>query len=330
MKGKSLLSIDPYRIFNIKPKQFESLALEVFQYQQNHNPIYKAFVEALGIDDRLVQSLNEIPLMPVEFFKNFEIKTGKFTPEITFLSSGTTGMSRSKHLIKDVHFYKASFLGCFEHFFGQIDDFLILAFLPNYIEQGHSSLVHMMSEMINQSKNTDSGFYDHKENKWMDVLDRNSGHKKILIFGVSFALLDISENLNKQINSNIILMETGGMKGRRKEIVREELHEKLKESFGLKNICSEYGMTEIMSQAYSKGDGIFNCAPWMKVLTKSITDPFENQFGNRGKIGIIDLANIHSCSFIQTHDLGKVYPSGRFEIIGRADNSDLRGCNLMY
>lgn len=317
-------------IFSVGKESFDSLALQLFDYQSKHNKVYKKYLDLLGIDPKTIKLVADIPLLPIEFFKSFEIKTENFTPELIFLSSGTNDMGRSKHFVKNGRLYEKSFLTCYGYFFGQIKDTLVIAFLPNYLEQGNSSLVYMTKELIRRSQNKNSGFYDFREKNWSTVLHETSKEQKIMILGVSYALLDLAEKFPIQLPKNSILIETGGMKGRRKEMVREEMHQKLKEAFGLQKIHSEYGMTEILSQAYSLGKGLFSCPPWMKVVCKNIYDPLGENTNKKGRLGIIDLANVHSCSFLQTNDLGIIYPNGMFEVLGRTDHSDLRGCNLMY
>ncbi|MBC8147517.1 MAG: acyl transferase [Bacteroidetes bacterium] len=318
-------------IFSIKTlKDFNDLAIEIFFYQYEENEIYRKFVENLSIELNSIKHFQQIPFLPIEFFKSHDIVSGNFNPEKVFLSSGTTDFQRSKHLIKDLSLYEGSFNNGFEHFYGNPSDYCILALLPNYIEQGDSSLIFMIDNFIKKSNCNESSFYLNDDLKLIETLQKlELKNQKTILIGVSFALLDLAEKYKIDI-PNTIMMETGGMKGRKKEITREELHKILKQSFGVEQIHSEYGMTELFSQAYSKSDGRFNCPPWMKVLSRQIYDPLSIQNNQKsGGLNIIDLANINSCSFIATQDLGKVYADESFEVLGRFDSSDVRGCNLM-
>ena len=323
--------MDPRIIFTIKTfSEFESVTLEVFRYQYEKNPVYKEFCDYLGKSAIRVSHLKEIPFLPIEFFKSKKIISSNKNHDIVFTSSGTTGADISKHYVLDVQLYQKSYSTAFQHFYRDISEYCVLALLPSYLERNGSSLIYMMEDFIKQSKHPQSGFYLHDIKaltQKMTELDANG--TKILLIGVSFALLNMAEN-NKMQLKNTIIMETGGMKGRRKEMIREELHNTLKKGFGVENIHSEYGMTELLSQAYSKGNGLFKTPPWMKVLIRDTGDPLAFQpFGKTGGLNIIDLANINSCSFIATQDLGKVYDNGGFEVLGRFDHSDIRGCNLM-
>jgi phenylacetate-coenzyme A ligase PaaK-like adenylate-forming protein len=319
------------KIFNIKTeKEFTKLAIETFRFQAENNPIYKKFISLLGIKINDVINVKDIPFMPIEFFKTHKIITKNKEVEEVFYSSGTTGMNLSKHYVADLHLYKKSFNTGFNHFYGDISNYIILALLPNYLSRKGSSLVYMVNDLIQKTKDTHSGFYlDNLDElaKKLKYLDQKG--KKVLLIGVSFALLDLIEKHSFQLK-NTIIMETGGMKGRRKEVIREELHLVLKNGFGVNAIHSEYGMTELLSQAYSKGNGVFQTPNWMKVLIRDTEDALtifpENKTGG---INIIDLANYNSCSFIATQDLGKTFKNDSFEVIGRFDNSDIRGCNLM-
>lgn len=317
-------------IFNINSeKAFEKTALEVFNYQYNNNLVYQQFCKYLKIKPESITKIEQIPFLPIEFFKTHPIKTTEFTEQAIFLSSGTTGANQSKHLVKDLTVYETSFNQCFEQFYGNIEDYCVLALLPSYLEREGSSLIYMVDVLIKKSKHPESGFFLKNEQFLIEKLQFLTKNKqKTILFGVSFALLDLAEDYKIDL-SNIIIMETGGMKGRREELTREELHSIYKQSFNVDFIHSEYGMTELLSQAYSKGNGIFNCPPWMKIIIRDINDPF-NIIGNNktGGINVIDLANIYSCSFIATQDLGKIGANG-FEVLGRFDNSDLRGCNLL-
>ncbi len=292
--------------------------------------MYKAFIEGLKIDPAVVIEVEQIPFMPVEFFKSHRVVTHGAWAEAVFTSSGTTGMITSSHSVADVSWYIESFRMAFKLFYGDIKSYTVLALLPSYLEREGSSLIYMAQDMITESANGDSGFflYNHRE-LYNNLLKQKEAGKPTLLIGVTFALLDFVEQYQIEF-PELIVMETGGMKGRRKEMIREELHSALCAGFGVSVIHSEYGMTELLSQAYSKGEGIFNCPPWMKIITRDTNDPFTLvEAGKTGGINIIDLANINSCSFIATQDLGKVYQDGSFEVLGRFDNSDIRGCNLL-
>ncbi len=322
---------DTNTIFNIdSSKAFEVKALEVFRYQFHHNKTYRSFCDLLYKHPSDVTSIKDIPFLPIQFFKSHTIVSNTHPIELVFTSSGTTGPTVSKHHITDAKLYQESYRKGFEQFYGRIEEYTILALLPNYLEREGSSLVYMVNDLIKHSKHPDSGFYLNNFEALSSKLNAlEKQQRKTLLIGVSFALLDLIERYTFNLNHTII-METGGMKGRRKEIIRKALHEKLKEGFHVDHIHSEYGMTELLSQAYSLGNGIFNCPPWMKVLTRETEDPLTLKQDNKtGGINIIDLANINSCAFIATQDLGRVYEDGRFEIIGRFDHSDIRGCNLM-
>lgn len=318
-------------IFNITSHaQFEALALETFRFQFNKNPVYRSFCDLLYKHPADVKCIEDIPFLPIQFFKSHQIITGQIASEKTFTSSGTTGNVTSKHHVTDIKLYEDSYLKGFHHFYGNIEDYVVLALLPSYLERDGSSLIYMVNDLIQRSKQAKSGFYLNNLNDLAKTLKQLENKKqKTLLIGVSFALLDLVEQHQFNLNHTIV-METGGMKGRRKEIIRDELHAILKSGFGVNNIHSEYGMTELLSQAYSKGNGVFECSPWMKLLTRDPEDPFTLQPPNKtGGVNIIDLANLNSCAFIATQDLGKINENGLFEIIGRFDNSDIRGCNLM-
>jgi phenylacetate-coenzyme A ligase PaaK-like adenylate-forming protein len=320
------------RFFNIhNENDFLETALKVFNYQYNNNAIYQAFIKALGKNRDSVNTLESIPFLPVEFFRNHKVVTGDFPIEKIFESSGTTGVTPGKHYVCDLSLYEESFLETFNLFYGDPKGYLILALLPSYTEREGSSLVYMADKLIKLSANSSSGFYKADDENLIEKITSFKNNKqKVLLLGVSFALLDLAEKTTSDL-SGVIVMETGGMKGRRKELIRSELHAVLKDKFNVPVIHSEYGMTELMSQAYSKGDGIFYSPPWMKVMLRDPQDPLSIYAGtNRtGGINIIDLANINSCSFISTGDLGKIHADGGFEVLGRFDNSDIRGCNLM-
>ncbi len=319
-------------IFSIQNNtDFEHTALRVFNHQYLNNKIYQRFCNLLGITKTSVKQITDIPYLPIEFFKQEKIVSTTSSTSKIFTSSGTTGSSTSKHYVSDLTIYEKSFRSGFQHFYGDISGYIILALLPSYLERDGSSLVYMAEKLIQDSHNPESGFYLYETEKLAKTLQNcSTKNKKVLLLGVSFALLDLVENHLVKLNNTTIVMETGGMKGRRKEMIRQELHETLKKGFGISKIHSEYGMTELLSQAYSKGNGIFNCPPWMKICIRNPEDPLTLLGTNKtGGINIIDLANINSCSFIATQDLGKIYDDGSFEIIGRFDNSDIRGCNLI-
>ncbi len=319
------------QIFNIQTKEdFNKIALEVFKHQFQNNKVYRSFCDLLYIHPSGVKKVEEIPFLPIQFFKNRKVVSTVNKVEKTFISSGTTGATTSKHFVTDINLYKESYVKGFTHFYGDIENYVVLALLPNYLERKGSSLVFMVDDLIKKTKNRESRFYLNNIAGLAEKLQEleKKGQKTLLI-GVSFALLDLVEHHQFKLK-NTIIMETGGMKGRRKELVRQELHEILQKEFGVDNIHSEYGMTELLSQAYSKGNGIFETPPWMKILTRDTEDALTIQKPERtGGINVIDLANYNSCSFIATQDLGKVYKNNTFEIIGRFDNSDIRGCNLM-
>jgi phenylacetate-coenzyme A ligase PaaK-like adenylate-forming protein len=309
---------------------FTSLALEVFRYQYEHNKVYQQFASALSVHPATVDRIEKIPFLPIEFFKNHEVVTGSFQEKVIFTSSGTTGMQTSKHYVKDLALYEESVLQGFRDFFGAPEEYVFLALLPSYLEREGSSLVHMAKKLMEWSGDPRGGFYLHDYEKLSRVLSElQNEKKKVVLLGVTYALLDLAEQFPVQF-PDLILMETGGMKGNRKEMVREELHAQLKSAFGVDKIFSEYGMTELLSQAYSLGKGHFEMPPWMRVLIRDVNDPLTIlQEGKTGGINVIDLANIHSCSFIATQDLGKKLPTDGFEVLGRFDNSDIRGCNLL-
>lgn len=317
-----------HRLLNLDVKNFDTLALDVFQWQASHNPIYQKYLSYLNISPDNVKNLSEIPFLPISFFKKHEIKCGEWEHELVFESSGTTGQERSKHFVKDLSFYHEVSESIFERNFGSLKDLVILALLPSYLERGNSSLVYMVDHFIHLADN-ESGFYLNDLNALNSKLtDMREQGKRILLIGVSFALLDFAEKFRGSL-SDVIIMETGGMKGRRKEMIRSDLHKILKDAFEVDKIYSEYGMTELLSQAYSHGDGLFTTPPWMKVVLRDLNDPFDLGKRSIGGINVIDLANIHSCSFIETQDMGAMNEKGAFEVLGRIDNSEIRGCNLL-
>ncbi|WP_342647287.1 acyl transferase [Mucilaginibacter sp. CSA2-8R] len=319
------------QIFAISTTQaFTQAALQTFNYQALNCTIYREFIKGLNIDPNTVTDFSQIPFLPIEFFKNHQVVSSKEQPQLTFTSSGTTGMITSRHLVTDVSWYEQSFRQAFQLFYGNIRQYCVLALLPAYLERAGSSLVYMADDLIKQSGHPDSGFYLYNHSDlYQQLLKQQQAGTPTLLIGVTFALLDFAEQ--HAINfPELIIMETGGMKGRRKEMIREELHDILCRGFGVSAIHSEYGMTELLSQAYSKGEGIFNCPPWMRVQTRDTNDPATPVgYGKTGGINVIDLANLNSCSFIATQDLGKIYEDGSFEVLGRFDNSDIRGCNLL-
>jgi phenylacetate-coenzyme A ligase PaaK-like adenylate-forming protein len=323
--------INSKAIFNIKSDaEFNSLALEIFRFQFKNNAVYRSFCDLLYKHPADVRAITDIPFLPIQFFKSHEVLSSKNSIKKVFTSSGTTGSTTSKHLVTDLQLYEESYTRGFNHFYNDIEDYVVLALLPSYLEREGSSLIYMVNDLIIKSKQSESGFYLNNLEDLAQTLNRlEAKGQKTLLIGVSFALLDLVEQFKFNLNHTII-METGGMKGRRKEIIRQDLHQILQSGFGVSQIHSEYGMTELLSQAYSKGKGVFKCPPWMKVLTRDTEDALTIQQPNKtGGINIIDLANINSCSFIASQDLGKVYADGQFEVIGRFDNSDIRGCNLM-
>lgn len=323
-------------IFNVHKDNFEAVSIDVFHYQYANNAIYRKYCDLTIRDIGTIKHLHEIPFLPIQFFKTQQIATGTFEAEAVFESSGTTGSINSKHYVKDLNWYTKSFLEGFDLFYGNIEEYCILGLLPSYLERKNSSLVYMVNVLINKSKNEFSGFhlYDHK--KLNEIIKNNEENKqKTLLIGVSYALLDFAENFPMKLN-NTIVMETGGMKGKRKEMNKQALHQLLINQFEVEHIHSEYGMTELLSQAYSSGNGIFNTPPWMKILLRSEDNPLQT-FSNvlkenevqRGVVNVIDLANIDSCCFIATEDTGINYSDNTFEITGRLNNSDIRGCGLM-
>lgn len=317
------------KIFNVDDKNFEQIAFEVFQFQYINNNIYKSYCDLLKKTPSNIGDISGIPFLPISFFKSHSVMCTKKYDKV-FHSSGTTNENLSKHYVSDIHIYEQSFLKNFIDNYGDPKDYVILGLLPNYMENENSSLIYMVNNLIELSESNDSGFflkeYDFIIEKMKSLAREN---KKIILIGVSYALLDLTESKNLNFE-NTIIIETGGMKGRRREMIKKELHETLKERTGLKKIHSEYGMTELLSQAYSKGDGIFSCPNWMRVFIRDINDPnFLYSNNKSGGINIIDLANINSCSFIATEDMGSLHKNGNFEIMGRIDHTDTRGCNLL-
>ena len=319
------------QIFKITSEDnFKKMALTVFKHQFKNNKVYRSFCDLIYVHPSDVRKIEEIPFLPIQFFKSRKVLSSIDEIQEIFTSSGTTGSTTSKHFVTDISLYKESYLEGFKHFYGNIEDYVVLALLPNYLERKGSSLVFMVDDLIKKSKNSESGFYLNNIDELAQKLIKldNNGQKTVLM-GVSFALLDLVEKHQFTLK-NTIIMETGGMKGQRKELVREELHQLLQYGFKVHEIHSEYGMTELLSQGYSKGNGIFETPPWMRILARDTEDALTIlPIGKAGGINVIDLANYNSCSFIATQDLGKVHKNGTFEIIGRFDTSDIRGCNLM-
>ena len=318
-----------HELFSLSPDAFDPRALELFHFQYGNNPLYRRFTDTLGVDPGGVSGIAAIPFLPVSFFKTQPVKTTEFVPEVVFSSSGTTGMATSHHAVKDLGLYKTSFTAGFQRFYGSPGEWCIIGLLPSYLERASSSLVVMVHELIGRSGHADSGFYLYEHAALHDVLQRleRRGQKTLLI-GVSFALMDFAERYQMQLHHTVI-METGGMKGRRREITRPELHAYLCDRLGVDVVHAEYGMTELLSQAYSPGHGLFTCPPWMRVLVRAEDDPLDVRTEGEGILHIIDLANCWSCAFLATEDVGRVLPDGRFEVNGRVDNSDIRGCSLL-
>ena len=327
------------KIFSVTERSFRQLSLDIFHFQYGANKVYNSYVNALGKKLSAIHEIEKIPFLPISFFKTDEIKTGKFNAEVIFKSSGTTQTINSRHHIKDVSIYIQSFTRAFEKLYGQLKGWCILGLLPSYLEKGDSSLVYMVDNFIKQSQHAQSGFYLYDRDKLKEtLLSLERSNQKTLLIGVTYALLDFADRFAIPLK-NTIIMETGGMKGRREELTRMEVHERLKKAFGNTEIHSEYGMTELLSQAYAKKEGRFQCPPWMRVLVRDDEDPLTVRSPKSavdsknemlaGAINIIDLANINSCSFIATDDVGKLYADKSFEVLGRMDQSDLRGCSLL-
>ena len=317
------------KIFNVDHKNFDQIAFEVFKFQYKNNTVYKSYCDLLKKPPTNIKEISAIPFLPISFFKSHLVICSKKYDKV-FCSSGTTNDNLSKHYVRDINIYEKSFLKNFIDNYGDPKKYVILGLLPNYMQNENSSLIYMVNNLIELSKSNDSGFF---LKEYDLIIEKMKNHcrenKKIILFGVSYALLDLTKNRNLNLE-NTIIIETGGMKGRRREMIKKELHETLKQRTGLKKIHSEYGMTELLSQAYSKGDGIFSCPNWMKVFVRDIHDPnFLHKDNRSGGINIIDLANFNSCSFIATEDMGSIHKNGSFEIMGRIDHSDTRGCNLL-
>lgn len=320
------------RIFNMNEHNdvlFDQVALELFQWHARKNETYRSFITQLGVDPEKVLRVDEIPFLPISLFKRHQVGIFNAPPEAAFLSSGTTGMERSQHLVSSLAVYDQSLFQCFDTFFGKPKDYCVLALLPSYLERSNSSLVYMTQKLMRESGHADNGFYLDKLTTLSKVLRKNSEKGvKTLLIGVTFALLELAEKHPQALN-DCIIMETGGMKGKRKEMPREEVHEILKEAFGLEQIASEYGMTELLSQAYSLGNGVFRTPAWMRVSARETTDPLSVSGRGKGALNVIDLANMHSCPFIATQDLVHIHQDHSFEVLGRMDDAEVRGCNLM-
>ena len=330
-RNKTKIKMKQNSIFEIKSQSdFEKLSLDIFHFQAEQTSVYSKYLHYLNINHHRITDYHKIPFLPIFLFKTHKIISDKAEEQIIFTSSGTTGINTSKHYVKNLEIYEESFFTAFKYFYGNIEDYCILALLPAYLERKGSSLIYMTEKLIEKSKNKYSGFYLHNTDELVNKLQQLEKSKtKTLLIGVSFALLSLIEKYKLNLKHTLI-METGGMKGRRKELTRQELHSELSKGLGVKKIHSEYGMTELLSQAYSKGDGFFETPPWMKVLIRDTYDPFSFlKDGKTGGINVIDLANINSCSFIETQDLGKKQDGKKFEILGRFDSSDIRGCNLL-
>ena len=323
--------ISTHDIFTISnQKQFDKMALKVFRFQYENNLVYREFCDFLKTEVQKVKTIQQIPFLPIQFFKSHSVVSNSNPIQTTFTSSGTTGMVTSKHLVTDVSIYEESYRKGFSQFYGNIEDYVVLALLPSYLEREGSSLIHMVDDLIQLSNHPESGFYLHNYDELIEkIIQLDQSGQNVILIGVTYALLDLIEKHSFQLE-NTIIMETGGMKGKRKEMIREELHQQLCNGFGVKSIHSEYGMTELLSQAYSLGEGIFECPSWMQISIRDTEDALSYvREGKTGGINVIDLANINSCSFIATQDLGKKYSNGSFEVLGRFDHSDIRGCNLM-
>jgi len=323
-----LISEDLFHSYS--DEEFEQTALAIFHFQYSNNEVYREYCHYIHIEEDKVQKLNQIPFLPISFFKTHRIQTTEFVPELTFQSSGTTGMSCSHHYIKSKKIYQESLYHGFTFFYQQPEQYVFLALLPNYLEQQNSSLIFMMDSLMNLSGAPENGYFLHDYEKlYHQLLDLQKKRKKTILWGVTFALLDFIEHY--QLNfPELIVFETGGMKGRRKEMVKEELYEKLEKAFGVSQIHSEYGMCELLSQAYSHGDNLFFTPPWMRLYLRDEKDPLASISPvSTGAVNVIDFANLYSCSFIATEDLGRLHDNGGIEILGRLDNSQLRGCNLL-
>lgn len=317
------------QLYAVNEDSFENIALSLFRFQAQNNSLYRQYIDFLGINPARVASVDELPFLPISFFKHHAIQTGNWIPQAEFHSSGTTGQSVSRHLIRDLTFYRQNAERCFAHFFGAPETYHFLAMLPSYLERAESSLVAMMNHLIERSGSPFSGYYLHDYDRLIRDAGKLRNHGgQVMIWGVTYALMELAERYKPDL-SHCILLETGGMKGRRPEITREELHAFLRESLNVGKVVSEYGMTELQSQAYSLQDGRFFCPPGMKVVVRDVSDPLERGIGGTGALNFIDLANFHSIAFLETEDLGKINNDGSFSVVGRMDNADIRGCNLL-
>lgn len=318
-----------HKIFNVLDSDFDDLAVSVYRYQYENNHVYRQFSDALYKNPDVVRSLEQVPYLPVSFFKSHQVMTSVFEPDIVFESSGTSATVNSRHLVRDISLYEKSFVKGFNRLYGEIGEWCVIGLLPSYLEKGNSSLVYMIDKLIQLSAHPESGFYLYDFARLKDKLSiLEAMNQKTLLVGVTYALLDFAELFQIKLRHTVV-METGGMKGRKKELLRDEVHKRLCKAFEVDRIHSEYGMTELLSQAYSPGNGVFSCPPWMKVLVRDEEDPLTVSRYGKGVINVIDLANIYSCSFIATDDAGKLYDDGSFEVLGRTDGSDLRGCSLL-
>ncbi len=318
-------------LYTQEPAEFDELALKIFHYQYKHNGLYRRYCSMIDQDYRNISSVRDIPFFPIQFFKNYDVRTGKWKKETTFLSSGTTGGSAGKHPVRSLEFYRAGARRTFQRFYGAIKDYCFLCLLPSYMERSGSSLICMAEDFIRVSEQPDAGFFLHDTERLESIIRKNQALRiPTVLIGVSFALLDLAEQYDLDMHG-MIIMETGGMKGRRRELTRDELHATLCSAFNVDHIHSEYGMTELFSQAYAKKGGLFHPAPTLRALVRETTNPLEmiKTSGKTGALNLIDLANIDTCSFIATDDLGKVNADGSFEVLGRLDQSDARGCNLL-
>jgi hypothetical protein len=320
------------KVFSISNEEsFNSIALSVYHFQYNNNPVYQNYCNVIGRTPGVVHQVGQIPFLPISFFKTHAVVVGNIESQLVFKSSGTTGTTQSIHHVKKAALYEKSFLKCFEQFFGNVEEYCVLGLLPSYLERGQSSLVYMVNRLVEKSHHSQSGFYLYDFDKLHKTLgDLERVGQKTILFGVTYALLDFAAQYSLSLK-NTVIMETGGMKGRREELIRNELYDELKKAFGLNEIHSEYGMTELLSQGYA-ANGAFRTPAWMKVLLRDETDPLSVVSHNSvtsGAINVIDLANLYSCSFIATDDVGKIKKDGSFEVLGRMDNSDIRGCSLM-
>jgi len=324
------LNVSPFINHHLSQADFNARAIELFRVQAKNNAVYRQYLALLKKDADEINAIADIPFLPISCFKQFEVKTGQFAEEVIFSSSATTGSGQSKHYVKSVDLYRQSFLSSFELFYGNPAEWTILALLPSYLERQGSSLILMADELIKKSNDPRSGFFLNEFEQLKSALNAAlQENRKVLLLGVTFALLDFAEYCGK-LEGQVVVMETGGMKGRREEWTRDQVHGHLKHHFGLDKIHSEYGMTELLSQAYSSGDGIFRTPPWMRVYIREVNDPFaQARNGKSGGVNIIDLANEDSCAFIATEDLGRMLSDDSFEILGRFDHAEMRGCNLL-